>query len=554
MPVRIPTSASLTAFTPIDSVFDGAATLPEWYDYLADTERADMDNGVTPATLYVDAATGSDTTGTGTAGSPFASIKRAIQTSAADPLISRIIRLQGAATYTMAGLNLHDLNFITIEGDEPTAASSRTITGVGSSSEANGLTLTDADAAMVVDEHRGRMVKWTSGALSGRYGVVIRNGVNTVEVTQDTSSAFLVPAATDTYDILGDWQTEVTGAGSGWIIESSSGSQFKHVKFVGTQFLYCNDTDKIDFLRCRFEIDGLLAGRGGSLHVTTCSIANRGSAFSDWGMLTSITQGIIRLKRGTLVDAARATSSAVAFVSGLTSGFFETETEIAFRDLGSEGITIRGSGVVSLSARLGSNYSVWRFVDCAGGVLLNASDEGWGWAPADLPALHGNLTSAYTVTATGGARARIASGSTITDTTGTASVSADDGATNVAQDPDGTYIEGGSPAPAGFAPVGGGGGGPPWSVVTEGTASRTAVAGEFILINAATCVVTLPAPAANARVACKVITGTITSIEVRTSGAGIDIDGTDYSSTGLPLSSQWEQINMISDGTDWFIY
>lgn len=102
------------------------------------------------------------------------------------------------------------------------------------------------------------------------------------------------------------------------------------------------------------------------------------------------------------------------------------------------------------------------------------------------------------------------------------------------------------------APPGGGGGG--WTVVTETTASRTAADGEFILVNAATCVITLPSPVADARVACKVITSTPTAIEIRTSGAGVDIDGTDYSSSGLVLASQYEQISMISDGTDWFIY
>lgn len=96
--------------------------------------------------------------------------------------------------------------------------------------------------------------------------------------------------------------------------------------------------------------------------------------------------------------------------------------------------------------------------------------------------------------------------------------------------------------------------GAPWTAITESTASRSAASGEFILIDNASCVVTLPAPASGARVACKVITSAPTGIEIRTSGAGIEIDGTDYSSTGLPLASQWEQINMISDGTDWFIY
>jgi len=100
----------------------------------------------------------------------------------------------------------------------------------------------------------------------------------------------------------------------------------------------------------------------------------------------------------------------------------------------------------------------------------------------------------------------------------------------------------------------GGGGGVVWSVVTETTAARSAVAGEFVLVDVATCVVTLPAPAADARVAVKVISGTVTSIEVRTSGAGVDIDGTDYSATGLDLKKQFEQISMVGDGAGWWIY
>ena len=92
-----------------------------------------------------------------------------------------------------------------------------------------------------------------------------------------------------------------------------------------------------------------------------------------------------------------------------------------------------------------------------------------------------------------------------------------------------------------------------WTVVTETTAARTAANGEFVLINAATCVVTLPAPVANIRVAIKMIFATVTDIQLKTSGGGILIDGTDYSATGLPLAAQYEQINVISNA-DWFIY
>jgi hypothetical protein len=98
------------------------------------------------------------------------------------------------------------------------------------------------------------------------------------------------------------------------------------------------------------------------------------------------------------------------------------------------------------------------------------------------------------------------------------------------------------------------GGGAVWTVATETTAARSAADGEFVVVDASTCVITLPAPVADARVAVKIIAATVTSIEIRTSGAGIDIDGTDYSATGLKLKKQHEQISVVSDGTDWWIY
>ena len=104
------------------------------------------------------------------------------------------------------------------------------------------------------------------------------------------------------------------------------------------------------------------------------------------------------------------------------------------------------------------------------------------------------------------------------------------------------------------AAANGAGSGPTWAVVTETTATRSAIADEFVLVNIASCVVTLPVPAANTKVAIKAIASTVTDIQLRTNGAGIEIDGADYSAVGLPLATQYETINVISDGTNWFIY
>jgi hypothetical protein len=92
-----------------------------------------------------------------------------------------------------------------------------------------------------------------------------------------------------------------------------------------------------------------------------------------------------------------------------------------------------------------------------------------------------------------------------------------------------------------------------WNVVTTAV-NRNAADTEFILIDAATVTITLPAPVLNARIACKVVSPVITDIQIQTNAPGVLIDGTDYSVVGLPLTTQFEMINLISDGNDWYIF
>lgn len=92
-----------------------------------------------------------------------------------------------------------------------------------------------------------------------------------------------------------------------------------------------------------------------------------------------------------------------------------------------------------------------------------------------------------------------------------------------------------------------------WNVTAVPGALHTAADTEFILITATTTVITLPTPVINHRVAFKLAVVPV-DVQVKTSGAGITIDGTDYSAVGLPLTAQWEQFNVISDGSNWFIF
>lgn len=76
----------------------------------------------------------------------------------------------------------------------------------------------------------------------------------------------------------------------------------------------------------------------------------------------------------------------------------------------------------------------------------------------------------------------------------------------------------------------------------------------FILIESSGIEITLPTPVRDFKIALKDITGSPEDIFIKTNSFGVTIDGTDYSSSGLQISSGYEQINLISDGINWFIY
>jgi predicted subunit of tRNA(5-methylaminomethyl-2-thiouridylate) methyltransferase len=92
-----------------------------------------------------------------------------------------------------------------------------------------------------------------------------------------------------------------------------------------------------------------------------------------------------------------------------------------------------------------------------------------------------------------------------------------------------------------------------WVTATVAAPTYAASDGEFIIISVGTTEITLPAPSANARIAFKLAV-TPVDVQVKTNAAGVTIDGTDYSAVGLPMTFQWEQFNVISDGTNWFIW
>jgi hypothetical protein len=435
-------------------VLEDPTTVAELVDYLDLTTRPQVDSGNIPATIYIDSVSGSDITGDGTVGTPFETLSRAYQLHAFNPSVARTIQLAVAGTYPVTGRGIHALNRLTISGPAPTIAN-RTVTVDGASSRSAGLILNDSIGGMTVDAFRGSIVEFHGGALEGSFGVIYQNTAGQFFVSQDTVGTFVTSGVTS-IDIRTNGAT-ITLPDGPFTFESASALVIEDVDFVQTnRELRFNDTDQVTCRRCRFFVQSIAAGRGGTGNFQTCYMANDGTTSTDSGMVYARTQGILALQRGSVIDGVNA-AAAAAHVLAASFGFIDTWGETVFRDLGDNGILCRSSYIAVRSDSITTD-SEWRFLDCTNGIRVNSDDEGAGGA-LHLPDCFGNITSTtngYLVSATRGAFVRIGdiSSSSVTTAvsggTGTNDVSADNEVSFVAQDEDGTYIAGGTPVASGF--------------------------------------------------------------------------------------------------------
>lgn len=92
-----------------------------------------------------------------------------------------------------------------------------------------------------------------------------------------------------------------------------------------------------------------------------------------------------------------------------------------------------------------------------------------------------------------------------------------------------------------------------WVPTQQSTSDYTAADKDYVLIRAATHILTLPPAVAGARVGAKSIIA-VTDVVVKTeASSGSQIDGVTRDVTGLAIAAQWNGYVFVSDGTDWFI-
>jgi|GEM_PF-3872158 len=456
---------SYSSFLSNSGVISNGSRVNAWYDYI----RSTLDDAPgTTHTIYVDNTEGIGNDGnTGAISSPFATLARAYQYCRSTPSLSYTVNVIPSLTrYSWPGMALMGWNWATIQCDLLLDATQGTLTisGVGASSQANGIVLTctgGTAGAWAVDQFRGRVVKYVAGTgINGTFGTIYANTANTLSVTTDRRGTFTVPTVAGTIEIYSQQAQIQMPSNGACVIGGSVQLNFIGLKFTGfagalSGGLFLDATDNVQFQRCRFDIDAVYAARGGSAELRNCYVRNDGtSGGQQQGMLSARTAGTLRLCDGTVVDgtAAAAASAAQACVT-VFNATLEMVGEVVFQALKTFGVLSSGGQIVT--NRIVSSACTARFLDsCTTAWRFNAHTTATGYGGSgDLPPSYGTISTAYAVVATKGSLVNLDSTSSLVTSGTTNAVSADNGITASTVATDGTTIlpVGATPQPTTFS-------------------------------------------------------------------------------------------------------
>lgn len=506
--------------------------------------------------LYV-TTTGSDSTGDGSIGNPFATIGKAVQLVGQTNEATVRINL-GAGTFDLPGL-IDGYNWIDILGTESDGdIATQSGAAVQADEEALILDVTGLTTT-AVDELTGTLIEWTSGAgsLIGRRGWIRHNditgttggGITRVTVTQDDPTTLRVPLDTNTFKLV-NLDSTVRLTEFFHVFQNSVQCNFRNLVMTdtggGTLVAFSVNTDKIGVQHVRLNVGRVQVGRGGGWEFNNSYLAATGN--SNRGMLSVRRNGDCQILRGSVIDGdLNATVDANRFVEIENGGKLSYDGNCVFRGLNTSGIRSDGAGIAS-SGDLGSHFS-FVFDDCDAGFVINSRTSGLsGWY--QLPNLHGTVASTYAVTAQECACVALGSTSNITAGSGVNAVSADGGVSNVATFWDSTIITGGSPEGQGF---------PsrftyPSSTVTT---NHTALLWQRVTFDPTGGTFTVSAPpsaSAGDQWAVKNVSADVTGVTIDGNGSNIEDPTSSFSlAASFTLSGDGISVVWEYDGTQWLV-
>jgi len=389
-------------------------------------------------TIYVDPATGNDTTGDGTAPLPFATVHRAKSALAQFPNAQNVISC-AAGTVSIAGF--FGTNSVTLQGTL-TAGTTLTIGTVTQSSATLGSILICTGVNVLANVLIGTLIKYTSGAANGIYGIVYGNtatagGNTTLYISHGQGAVtFTAPIATNTLQI----QTPATNFdGQASIRGGSITIQDGNITGNSAVLVGISPSTAMTMVRCFMTTIGAVNQTGGNLTLTTCYVATAGNSLR--GILRS-QGGSITFSSGCVLSGANAGgNNYILFQKGAV---VDWAGNTVFRGLSG----IRWESAHSVVTTPGTfNTMIFENLNTSNttAILVNTAASGTGaGGSVFLPNLHGAVSGARVASARLGAQVSLGSGSTIVGSGVNAAVTVD-GSTDSSWDPVGTIIYNGVP-------------------------------------------------------------------------------------------------------------
>lgn len=401
-----------------------------------------------PSTVYV-ATTGSDSTGLGTSGSPWATIDRALQFIGLNNPANVTISL-GAGTFTMPTV-LNQLVNITFSGTVSTTESALPVASIQRQSQARRLVFTITRGSTLADDAwRGKLISFSNaGTLSNQRGWVVANQGNKlfVEVGQSLASAQLTTSSTISLLSLDTNLRYLTGNNT---LTSSSLVQTTACQITGDaagRIPFFVATDKWQFNDCYFAVNRPQIGQAGGAWFFRCYINSLGDTTE--GLLSIVRGGNCRIGQGSVIDTQNAATNE-KFIRVAQDAKLSFDGPLTVRGLEAKGFFVEGAntfvegGVDVLDTILFFDFDNTS-TTCAGAFQVNQAGEGSG-GTVTLPTLNGTISGNYSVLATKDAYVRYNASSSLATALGTNTVSADSGTSLSSQNIDGTDIIGATPS------------------------------------------------------------------------------------------------------------
>lgn len=397
--------------------------------------------------LYVNSSTGSDTSGDGSSGNPYATIARALLDIGIANNGFKTIYLQDAGPHTCpSGLNLNSL--ITIRGIAATE-DTRNVTGTPTVVSTQGVTF-DVDGATLADDAwRGRHL-YLPNLLGGTRNIVVKRNVgNTIYgimyVNNGTLSNQQSSPVGQEVQLLSFPEVELdTGINNYGLFNFFL--IFQYIKLTGNANLLMKAGDTVRFHMTQLEMRQLHSSRA-PIEVYSSSFNGIGDTTN--GSFLSSFNGDIVFGYGVAWGDMNATSASTAFGRVREDAQFRRIGIVHFRGLG-KAIEMDGSNTSNIGQAIGVVGDLIFDNDtgtpsCAGGFLINSRNSSDGGFHT-FGKIVGEVTSDNIIDAQRGAYVDLDPTSTVTTGNGTATVSADGGTTQSSRNADGTTIIGGSPS------------------------------------------------------------------------------------------------------------